>query len=578
MTIEKLKKLKESEDKVEFKEARHNFSFAGSEHKAQEDRRKCFLGYVVAFANEGGGKLVLGMTDKRPHKVVGSDFGEGKIGELEDETYNRLGLRITMEELFEDKNRVLIVHIPSRPIGKLLKFEGVPLMRVGESLRNMSDEEMFAILSEQEPDFSAKICEGLTISDIDENAIAKLKEAYARKQENPQFLTLKAEQVLSDLGLLTDSGITYAALILIGKKEAIKKHLPQSAINLEYRNTLTQINFDNRHIFAAPYYLAIEKLWELINQRNGKVPVQQGPYIFDIPFFNKEVIREAINNAIAHRDYRKTSEVIIKQFPNALHIINPGGFPLGVTLDNLLTVNSTPRNRLLADIMAKTGVVERAGQGIDKIFYQTISEAKPEPDYTKSDNYQVELRLSAIVEDKAFSLFIKSVQQERELDDKLSVQEIITLNCIRKGEKKERLNLEILKKLEKERLVEKYGKTKGTHYILSRMYYEFTGKKGEYSKTTDWDEKQIFYIILQHLQKFEQAKMNDFVYLFDGRLSRKQVRYSVEKLVKKNDLKREGEGKSTFYSIGENFINTMNIFSKAIDIGINQMRDNGEIQ
>jgi ATP-dependent DNA helicase RecG len=578
MTIDELKHLKESEDKVEFKKAKHNFPFAGGSHTSQEERRKCFLGYIVAFANEGGGMLVLGMADKMSHDVVGSDFGEGKLGELEDESYNRLGIRIQMKELFEDNKRVLLVRIPGRPIGKMLKFEGVPLMRVGESLRNMSDEEMFSILSEQEPDFSAKICAGLAINDLDGNAILKLKEAYSKKQDNARFLTLNNSQALSDLGLITSNGITYAALILIGKSESIKNLLPQSAINLEYRNTATQINFDNRHIFCEPYYLGIDRLWELINQRNGKIPVQQGPYIFDIPFFNKEVIREAINNAIAHRDYRITSEIVIKQFPNAMHIANPGGFPLGVTLENLLNVNSTPRNRLLADVMAKTGVVERSGQGIDKIFYQTISEAKPEPDYSRSDNYLVELRLSSIIEDKAFSLFIHQIQQDRKTNEKLSVHEVITLNKIRKGEKKDKLNNTILKKLVKDGLLEMHGKTKGVFYTLPRAYYEFTDEKGKYSKTTDWTEAQMFYIILQHLQNFDQAKMNDLVDLFEGRVTRKQVRYVVEKLVTKNDLKRAGEGKGTTYSIGENFINTMSVLSKALDLGFKQMKENGDIE
>jgi len=577
MTINELKHLKESEDKVEFKEAEHNYFFAGGSHTSQEERRKCFLGYIVAFANEGGGMLALGMADKMPHDVVGSDFGEGKLGALEDETYARLGIRVRMEELFENNKRVLVIHIPKRPVGKMLKFEGVPLMRVGESLRNMSDEEMFAILSEQEPDFSAKTCKGLTIEDIDDSAVEKLKEAYSQKQQNTQFLSLDIHQTLSDLCLINDSGITYAALILLGKKVAIKKFLPQSAVNLEYRNTLTQINFDNRLIFEEPYFLTIEKLWNLINQRNGKVPVQQGPYIFDIPFFNKEVIREAINNAIAHRDYRITSEIVIKQFPNAMYIVNPGGFPLGVNLQNLLTVNSTPRNRLLADVMAKTGVVERSGQGIDKIYYQTISESKPEPDYSKSDNYQVELRLSSLIVDKSFALFIRQIQRDREIDEKLSVQEVIVLNGIRQGLDKKNFNTSIIKKLENDGLIEKHGKTKGTYYMLSRAYYEFTGEKGKYSKVADWDDNQMFYIILQHLQKFRTAKMNDFIDLFDGRLTRKQVRYTVEKLVRKNDLKQEGEGKGTFYSVGENFINTMNILSKAIDIGMNLLKDNDEL-
>lgn len=199
-----------------------NYPFAGGSHSDPTERRRCVLGYVVALANEGGGRLVLGMADKLPHEVVGTDFANGKTGALEDEIYNRLSIRVKTEELFENEKRVLIINIPSRPIGKLLKFEGVPLMRTGESLREMSDQEIFKILSEQEPDFSAKICDALKIEDLDKDAINLLKQKYAEKQNNKSFLTLPDEQILSDLELLKDGKLNYAALILLGKKESIK--------------------------------------------------------------------------------------------------------------------------------------------------------------------------------------------------------------------------------------------------------------------------------------------------------------------------------------------------------------------
>lgn len=214
-TIEQLKKLRESENKVEFKSAQHNFSFAGSEHREQSDRRKCFLGYIVALCNEGGGTLVLGMADEHPHSVVGTDFAAGLIGNLEDEVYERLQIRVHIEELFDKAGlRVLVTHIPSRPPGRTMKFEGVPLMRTGESLRNMSDEEVFAILSEQEKDFSAKVCNHLTIDDLDPAAIAILKEKYADKQNNKSFAGQSDEQALIDLDLLVNGQLKYAALIL----------------------------------------------------------------------------------------------------------------------------------------------------------------------------------------------------------------------------------------------------------------------------------------------------------------------------------------------------------------------------
>jgi ATP-dependent DNA helicase RecG len=578
ITIAELKQLKESEDKVEFKAATHNFSYAGSEHKEQEERRKCFLGYVVAFANESGGMLILGMSDKAPHDVVGSDFSQGKTGALEDETYSRLGIRVRMEEIYENGLRVLVAHIPARPIGKMMKFEGVPLMRIGESLRNMSDEEMFAILSEQEPDFSEKICNDINIDDLDNAAITKLKEAYAEKQNNAHFLTLSDYQALSDLGLIKGSKVTYAALILVGKENVIKSTLPQAAINLEYRNQSSQIVFDNREIFTQPYFLTIDLLWSAINSRNGKIPVQQGAFIFDIPYFNKEVIREAINNAVAHRDYSKTSEVVIKQYPTELIITNPGGFPIGVNLSNLITVNSTPRNRLLSDVLAKTGVVERSGQGIDKIFYQTISEAKPSPNYNYSDNYQVELRLSGVVEDKAFAMFIRRIQQDRKDGEKLSVHEVIALNEIRKGIDKKSIDPVLLKKLEQEGLIERIGRTNSQKIILSKLYFELTDNRGAYSDGKPIDSYQVGMVIINHIQEFGKGKMKDFEFLLRNFMARGQVKYMISKMVTEGLLDKKGVGKATEYFAGTKMSEGLQMFQRAMELGFKEMQRLGEFK
>jgi ATP-dependent DNA helicase RecG len=197
MTIQEIKRLRESEDKVEFKEAKIDFNFAGGAHADPAKRRKCVLGYVVALANEGGGLLILGVKEKKelPHEIVGTNFAKDKIGAVEDEIYKRLSIRVKITELFDNDKRVLIFHIPSRPVGQTLKFEGVALMRIGDSLRYMSDDEMRRILEENAPDFSAKICEELTFEDLDPEAIASMKSGYAKKQENPAFETLPDLQI-----------------------------------------------------------------------------------------------------------------------------------------------------------------------------------------------------------------------------------------------------------------------------------------------------------------------------------------------------------------------------------------------
>lgn len=189
MTIKELIRLKETEDNIEFKEAKGgNFSYNGG-GKADYKKRRCsILGYVVAFANQGGGKLVFGIADKYPHQVVGYSQNKGRIGELKQNIYRDLKISVNPFELYdENENRILIIDIPERPIGKFYTFEDVPLTRNGEELIPMSQEEQRQILLETESDFTAEICENLNIDDLDEWAIQKMKEKYAEKQRNEHF-------------------------------------------------------------------------------------------------------------------------------------------------------------------------------------------------------------------------------------------------------------------------------------------------------------------------------------------------------------------------------------------------------
>ncbi len=572
ITIDKLKKLKESEDKVEFKKGEGgNISYNGGNKTNPSDRRRCILGYVIALCNEEGGYLVIGMTDNYPHEVVGTNQNLGTIGELESNIYRDTEIRPNIYELFENEKRVLVIEVPCRPAGKVFKFEDVPLMRVGEELKPMSDEVYLKIINEQEPDFSQQFCEDLQISDLDEKAITILKEKYALKQNNPSFKTLSKEQLLSDLDLIKNGKLTNTALILLAKKEVLNEKLPQAIVKLEYRNSENQIPFDNRIEFSEPFFILIDELWNTINLRNGSFPIQDGAYIFNIPFFNEEVIRESINNAITHRDYRKTSEIVVKQFPQRLDIINAGGFPIGVNLENLLKTPSTPRNRLLADVLQKTGIVERSGQGVDKIFYNTLIEGKAEPDYSKSDYFQVNLKLSAIIEDRAFALFIVAIQEELTDTEKLSVLEVITLNMIKKGVTKNNLDTEIVIKLLQKKLIEKRGKTNAIHYILSKDYYDFTDEKAKYYNLQELDENQVLTTILQYLSNEEKAKMKDFVGLFEDKLSRKQVRFRVEKFVLSQILEQEGEGQGSVYKIAKEYLNKMEVIAEAISKTISDL-------
>lgn len=547
--LKDLSLLKESEDHIEFKEAKRDFNFNGGSHADPKKRRHCILGYVSALANEKGGKLVFGMKDKQPHEVVGSSFAEGEIGVLEDAIYECMQIRVRIEEEYEpsadaeDRKRVVIFNVPSRPVGKLMKFEGVPLMRTGESLREMSDEEMYKILSEQEPDFSAKECSGLTITDLDSKAIEVMKQRYAEKNDNPGFASVSDEQALTDLDLLVDGKLNYAALVLLGKSKAIKKYMPQNNVVIEYRNDPASIQYDDRVEIQQPLFLAIESIWSYINQPmlNPQVHINENAYIFDIKLFNQETIREAVLNAIAHRSMIVQNDVVIKQSPTELTITNAGGFPVGVDKSNVLTVNSTPRSKRLAEVLQKTGLVEKSGQGVDKMFTNCIMEAKFLPDFSATDNYQVSLKFSTEIRNIPFLIYIRQEQSKRPKHHKLNVFQLMAIYnvCFDEG-----LDIKpdtIIDELVKDEIL---IKTKSGKLSMSKEYQRIYTEIHSV-KAIDW---------LGALKSCASKYSNEitrktYMEFLPEWVSLDRVRYMLSKLESTEVLKREGSGKATKYTI-----------------------------
>ena len=472
-TIQQLQQMRESEDRVEFKAGEGgNVSYDGRGKTNPKDRRRSILGYVIALCNEGGGRLVIGMHDNYPHCVTGTRQAQDAIGQLESNIYRDTTIRPEIYELYDEENRrVLVIEVPSRPIGKVFKFEDVPLMRVGEELKPMSDAMYLKILQESEPDFSEKICEGLTLEDLDEEAIRVMKQGYAQRWNKPEFVSTPTLQVLRDFALMNKDGqLTNAALILLGKSEVIRKHLYCNRVTVEYRLYHSMIEYTARQEFQEPLVLMVDSVWNYINQPASN-PLQHyndGFRIGDIPAFNREVVREAILNACCHRVMFIQSDVVVKQYPDQLVITNAGGFPVGVDVDNILTVNSMPRCKLITEVLQKAGFIEKSGQGVDKMFYHCLMDGKLLPDYSLTDDWQVCLRLPGEIKYPAFMLYARELQNARPANNKLNVFDLLALFRASQGDSQRHTDEVTLRKLINEGLL--ISAQDG--YKLSDRYYE----------------------------------------------------------------------------------------------------------
>ncbi len=513
-------------DHFEFKEAKNKFEF---DNLAQ---------YCAALANEGGGRVVLGVTDKRPRKVVGSQAfaqPEQTLRALLD----RIHLRIDFREVRHPSGRVLVFEVPGRPMGTPIEFRGVYWGRSGDSLVPLDPDRLRAILAEGGRDFSAEVARAAAFADLDSQAIENFRKRWIEKSGNGNLASVSAEQLLRDAELVVDEGITNAALVLFGTRAALGRLLAQAEVVFEYRSGEAAGPAQQRKEYREGFFSLYDDLWGTINLRNDVQHYRDGLFVRDISTFAERSVREAILNAISHRDYQLGGSVFVRQYARRLVIESPGGFPVGVTTENILDRQS-PRNRRIADAFSRCGLVERAGQGVNLMFEQSIRQGKARPNFDGSDTYQVVLTLNGEVRDEAFVRFLEKVAAETGAS--FGTRDLLVLDLVHR---EERLPEELqprLFELREKGLVERVGRGRGVRYLLGRRFYEERGEPGAYTRRRGLDRATNRSLLLKHVKDNASrgATLEELQQVLTA-LSRGQVQTLVRELKREGLVRVEGK-------------------------------------
>lgn len=468
-------------ERLEFKEAKNNY-----------DSNK-LAKYCCALANEGGGKFVLGVNNVRPRSVVGSR-AYPDIERVRSLLIQKLHIRIEASELLHPDGRVLVFEVPPRPVGTAISYEGAYWMRRAEDLVPMTQDALRRIFSEGQPDFSAEVCEQATLADLDPRAIQIFRGKWQQKSNREDLKEMPTERLLEDAELLVDGKITYAALLLLATSRALGQHLAKAEIVFEYRAEESSIPYQDRKEFRSGFLLIHDSIWELFNLRNEVLSLRDGLFRKEIRAFNEDAVREGILNSFCHRDYRLEGSIFIRQFPKSCEIISPGGFPPQITPENIL-FRQSPRNRRLAEACSKCGLVERSGQGVDRMFSVSIEEGKLPPDYSHSDSFHVALTLYGQVQDPAFLDFFEKVLKETKkpfrTDDLVVIDAVhrgIAVPSTVSGRVAPLIDLGIIERVSRKRLV------------LSKKFYSFVGKRAEYTRKKGLSRSTNRALLKQHIE------------------------------------------------------------------------------
>ena len=237
--------------RLEFKEAKQRYDF---------DK---LLQHCVALANEGGGHIVLGVSDRPPRRVVGTAAFD-EPGRTEAGLHQRLLHSIPVEELRLPAGRVLVVHVPTRLPGTAWHVDGRYLKRAGDELTTLGDAELKTIFAETGPDFSAEVCAAATLADLSPDGVASFRTRWAQKTHDARKADWTTE-TLANAELLVDGGVTYAALVLFGTRAALGRHLAQAELVFEYRSSEASGPAADREDYREGFFAWQDALWARIN-------------------------------------------------------------------------------------------------------------------------------------------------------------------------------------------------------------------------------------------------------------------------------------------------------------------------
>lgn len=512
--------------RLEFKEAANRYDFDE------------LVRYCVAIANEGGGRIVLGVTDARPRRVVGTAaFPEP--GQTESSIFQRVGHHVSIEEFHHDGHRVLIVSVPARFAGTAWNDRGAYWMRAGESLLPMTDERLRAIHTEVAPDFSGEICADASLQDLAPEAIAEFRRRWSRREGSGRVDSWSDDEVLRNAELTRDGRLTFAALLLFGTRDALSRHVPRAEMIFEYRSAEAAGPAQDRAEFREGFLLYQDRLWERINQRNDRQSFQDGLFRVEIPTFDEVAIREAVLNAFCHRDYRREGSTFVRQFSRRLEVTSPGGLPPGITPENIID-EQNPRNRRLAEALGRCGLIERSGQGMNLMFERAIRQSKALPDLSGTAPHTVRLTLRGQVTNPSFLAFLERVGEETLAS--FDTRDLLVLDRLQRGEVVPNELSERLPRLVQLGVVESVGRGRGTQYLLSRRFATAIGQRAAYTRRRGLDRAQNKELLLRHIRDGgdQGSPMSELQQVVPA-LSRDQIKALMEELRQEGRVRLSGQ-------------------------------------
>ena len=344
----------------------------------QNWRNDC-LKVISAFANSDGGVLIVGLDDR------GKPFGLKNVKRLLEDIpntiRNKLGIIPSVEP--NKKNKKDIINIAVTPCSVPISYNGKYYIRSGSTVQELQGKELADFLMKKSGSTWDDIVEERAgFNEIDNDSLKKFKK-YAADRIPSIVNEIDNTALLQKLNLIDDKDLKRAAVLLFSNDP--QKFYLQSAVRIG--KFLTDTEIQTTDIVEGNLFAQLESALEILRTKYLVSNIKyEGIHRRDILEYPYEALREAIINALIHRDYSGTSQIQIRVYPDKLMIMNEGKLPPEVPVEKLKTNHlSMPRNTLLAKIFYYAGFIESWGHGTIKIVENCIEQGLPEPDFIEEN-------------------------------------------------------------------------------------------------------------------------------------------------------------------------------------------------
>ena len=379
---------------------------------------------VVAFANARGGLIVLGVADrKRTRSDAIQGVGDLAASGLRRDIYDGTEPHILVEidELHEPEGRLLVVRVPPG-LPPHTTTDGVARIRVGKESKPLTGTTLAQLLvTRSGRDVTADTVPDVRFADLDQKQVDRLRQTILMDGGRRSLASLGDRELLEALGLISGPDITLAAVLLVGNRPTLARYAPQHELMFTRQHSPTR--YDVRRDLRGPLLEVLDEIQRLLdaNLRVSTADVS-GFQQMELPDISWWVAREAVLNALVHRDYFLHQSIHLALHDGRTEVTSPGGFIGGVTAQNVLRHPPVRRNPLLADVLQTIGLVNRAGLGVDRIYEDLLLLGKDLPRYD-ADESHVRLLLPT----RTHADFVRFIHEARRGGETLTLDDLILL-------------------------------------------------------------------------------------------------------------------------------------------------------